>query len=75
MGVLFACAEGFVHVASHELILISPYFIAIEQGLAALIWTSQENGKDVRYEQEPLVGLWRRFLSNLLGVLAPPALL
>ncbi len=40
-----------------------------------LLWTGEENGKPVRYDHDPLVGLWRRFLSWLLGAVAPQELL
>ena len=39
-----------------------------------LNWITEENGKEVRYDREP-AGLWRRFLSRLLGSFAPQELL
>jgi len=39
-----------------------------------LNWITQENGKAVRYDREP-AGLWRRFISRLLGAFAPEDLL
>jgi len=42
---------------------------------ASLAWISQEDGKLVRYSSEPLAGWWRRFISSVLGALAPEELL
>jgi putative cardiolipin synthase len=39
-----------------------------------LVWITEEDGKPARYDHEP-AGLWRRFLSQLLGALAPEDLL
>ena len=41
-----------------------------EPGVAgsALVWTSVEDGRSVRYTQEPLAGFWRRFSSSVLGL-------
>ena len=33
----------------------------------ALIWVTEENGKEVRYDGEPLTGFWRRLFSALLA--------
>jgi putative cardiolipin synthase len=40
-----------------------------------IIWISEEAGKEVRYDHEPLAGFWRRLLSKLLGAFAPEDLL
>jgi hypothetical protein len=40
-----------------------------------LLWTGAENGKPARFASEPLAGWWRRFVSALLGVLAPEEML
>jgi len=42
---------------------------------APLVWLGRERGEQVRYEDEPLTGWWRRMLSRLLGALAPEELL
>ncbi len=42
---------------------------------APLVWIGEEDGKAVRYAEEPLAGWWRRFTSGLLGALAPESLL
>ena len=42
---------------------------------AALHWASIEDGQPVRYSQEPLTSAWRRFLSRVLGALAPEGLM
>jgi putative cardiolipin synthase len=42
---------------------------------SALIWITEEGRKEVRYDHDPLTGFWRRFLSRLLEVFAPEALL
>jgi putative cardiolipin synthase len=40
-----------------------------------IVWISEEAGKEVRYDHEPLAGFWRRLLSKLLGAFAPEDLL
>lgn len=42
---------------------------------APLHWQSIEGDRPVRYAEEPLAGAWRRFLSGVLGALAPEELL
>jgi putative cardiolipin synthase len=44
------------------------------QERAGLVWITEEDGKEVRYDQEP-AGIWRKLLSALLGVFAPEGLL
>ncbi|TAK83573.1 MAG: phospholipase D family protein [Betaproteobacteria bacterium] len=39
-----------------------------------LVWTTEQDGKELRYDHEP-ASLWRRFLSTLLGAFAPEDLL
>jgi cardiolipin synthase C len=39
-----------------------------------LLWITEEDGKEVHYNQEP-AGFWRRFFSGVLGSLAPDELL
>ncbi len=39
-----------------------------------VVWTTEDDGKEVRYEREP-ASWWRRFLSMLLGAFAPEGLL
>jgi putative cardiolipin synthase len=39
------------------------------------VWVAEEAGTEVRYDREPLAGIWRRFLAKLLGVFAPEDLL
>jgi putative cardiolipin synthase len=39
------------------------------------IWTAEENGREVRYTIEPLVGFWRRALNPILSLFAPERLL
>jgi len=38
-------------------------------------WTGEENGKPVSFTSEPLAGWWRRFVSTVLGALAPEEML
>jgi putative cardiolipin synthase len=45
---------------------------APEQG--ALQWITEEEGKEMHYDQEP-AGFWRRFFSSVLGSFAPDELL
>jgi putative cardiolipin synthase len=40
-----------------------------------LVWTGSENGKPASFTSEPLAGWWRRFVSALLGALAPEEML
>lgn len=40
-----------------------------------LVWTGDEQGKPVSFTTEPLAGWWRRFVSALLGALAPEEML
>ena len=40
-----------------------------------LVWVTEEAGKEVRYDREPLAGFWRRLLAKLLGAFAPEDLL
>jgi putative cardiolipin synthase len=42
---------------------------------APLVLIGEEDGKAVRYAEEPLASWWRRFTSSLLGALAPEAML
>jgi len=42
---------------------------------APLAWTGLEGGKPMRYTSEPLAGWWRRFISSVLGMLAPEEML
>jgi len=42
---------------------------------ASLSWIGREEGKLVRYASEPLASWWQRFLSGVLGALAPEELL
>jgi len=42
---------------------------------APLAWSSTEDGKPVRYGSEPLASWWRRFISSVLGALAPEEML
>ena len=42
---------------------------------APLAWTGREEAKPVRYTSEPLASWWRRFISSLLGMLAPEEML
>jgi len=42
---------------------------------APLVWVGHEEGNVVRYTSEPLASWWRRFISSVLGALAPEELL
>jgi putative cardiolipin synthase len=41
-----------------------------EPGATTLVWITEDDGKEVRYDQEP-AGFWRRLSSKLLGAFAP----
>ncbi len=41
----------------------------------SLQWTTEEQGQNVVYDAEPLVGFWRRLFARLLQVVAPEELL
>jgi len=43
-------------------------------GEPELVWTTEEDGKEVRHDREP-AGFWRRFFSRLLETFAPEELL
>lgn len=36
-----------------------------------LLWTTEQDHQKVQYDHDPLVGIWRRVLSTVLGVIAP----
>ena len=42
---------------------------------APLVWDGGDGSEPLRYDRELLAGWWRKFLANLLGTLAPEALL
>ena len=42
---------------------------------STLVWVGEEDGLTVRDDSEPLANWWRRFVSGLLGALAPEELL
>lgn len=42
---------------------------------STLVWRGERDGKPVLFENEPLAGWWRRFVSGVLGALAPEELL
>lgn len=44
-------------------------------GVERLQWTTEEGGKTVRYDVEPMTGLWLRLWRGLLGALVPEHML
>jgi putative cardiolipin synthase len=42
---------------------------------AALVWSTEEAGKRVRYDREPLVSWWRRSMMQVMQVLVPDQIL
>ena len=44
-------------------------------GVQSLAWIADENGKVVRYDVEPMAGLWLRLWRNFLGAVIPERLL
>jgi len=67
LGVLFDEAAQPAHAFRVEL-------AAAGDQDAQLLWITEEHGETVRYEHEP-AGLWRRFFSRVLRLLAPEDLL
>jgi len=57
----------------------SPFFSSLQSGQrqehSALIWTTEEDDKEVRYDGDPLTGLRRRFFSERPDASAPEDLL
>ena len=45
------------------------------QARSALLWITEEGGKEGRYRHDPLTGVWRRLVSKLLELVAPEDLL
>lgn len=41
----------------------------------ALEWVTEENGREARYDSEPLASRWKRFMSSVPSVLVPEDLL
>ncbi len=40
-----------------------------------LVWTTEENGHEVYYHQEPMSGLWRRIYGRFLYLIVPESML
>jgi len=49
--------------------------VGVDGGTPQIRWSTEENGRPVVYDTEPLVSVWRRLLSRLLGAIAPEDLL
>jgi putative cardiolipin synthase len=54
---------------------IYSYRLTLDPSDGDLVWTSEENGKEVRHRQDPEVGFWRRFSTWFLSIFAPESLL
>jgi putative cardiolipin synthase len=42
-----------------------------EQSGDALVWITEDQGNEVRYESEPLAGFWKQLWSGVLSVIVP----
>lgn len=51
------------------------YHLALNQPDGDLVWISEENGREVRYTRDPVVGFWRRFSTWFLSIFATESLL
>jgi putative cardiolipin synthase len=51
------------------------YRLSLDKADEDLVWTSEENGREVRYTRDPDVGFWRRFSTWFLSFFAPESLL
>ncbi len=51
------------------------YRLELEAASGDLRWITVEAGREVRYEQDPEVGAWRRFSTWFLSLFAPESLL
>lgn len=49
--------------------------VGADGGTPQIRWSTEENGQAVIYDTEPLVSVWRRLFSRLLGAVAPEDLL
>jgi putative cardiolipin synthase len=36
-----------------------------------MVWVTQEDGKEVRFDQEPETGVWKRFSTDFLSIIVP----
>ena len=46
-----------------------------QQSGDALVWITEEQDSEVRYESEPLAGFWKRLLNGVLSIIVPEHLL
>jgi putative cardiolipin synthase len=51
------------------------YRLSLDRPDGDLVWTSEENGREVRLTRDPDVGFWRRFSTWFLSFFAPESLL
>ena len=59
-------------------VLLKPeysYRLSLDRPDGDLVWTNEENGREVRYTRDPDVGFWRRFSTWFLSIFAPESLL
>jgi hypothetical protein len=41
----------------------------------AIVWITEEQGTEVRYESEPQAGFWKRLWGGVLSIIVPEHLL
>ena len=59
-----------------ELVLLKySYRLTLDSPDENIVWTSEDNGVEIKDTQDPEVGLWRRFSTWFLSILAPESLL
>jgi putative cardiolipin synthase len=78
VGILVESRELSERMAEKFGELVQPryaYQLTLDPAEGNLIWTSEEEGKPVRFEHDPGVGLWRRFSTWFLSVFAPESML
>lgn len=57
-------------------LLKSPASDVPEKGSAnTIVWIGEENGREVKYNSEPLSGFWRRIFTKFLSLFAPESML
>ena len=51
------------------------YRVSLDGPDGGLLWTAEEDGKEVRFTSDPEVGFWRSFSTWILSAFAPESLL
>ena len=51
------------------------YHLTLDSPDENLVWTSEDNGTEIKHTQDPEVGFWRIFSTWFLSIFAPESLL